>query len=169
MRGFWLITLPLFLIDQITKGLAYWKLEEPVPVIPGFFTFELAFNTGAAFGMLKDNNLFFIIISIIATLIIGWLLIAGKFDQPRLMWVAGWLMLAGVLGNLTDRIWNGAVIDFLLFYVGSYAWPNFNIADSCICVAVGLIFVSSFQVEIMERKKKAAESEAAAAENKPEA
>lgn len=144
MRGFWLITLPLFGIDQITKLLAYWNLaKEPLPVIPGFFTLELAFNTGAAFGMLKDNNLFFILLSIVAALVILWLQVTGKFDQPRPMWVAGWLLLAGVLGNLTDRIWNRAVIDFLRFDFGQFTWPNFNVADSCICISVGLIMIAS--------------------------
>ncbi len=146
MRGFFWVTLPFLLVDQLTKALAYWRLADgPREVIPGFFTFELAFNTGAAFGMLKDNNAFFIGLSTVASGVITWLIAHGRFEQPRLLWWAGHLLLAGVLGNLIDRLWNGAVVDFLLFQAGPYSWPNFNIADACICVAVGLIFLASFQ------------------------
>jgi signal peptidase II len=55
------------------------------------------------------------------------------------------LLAAGIVGNLTDRILRGAVTDFLHFYVREYAWPSFNVADSCICIAAGLLIVASFQ------------------------
>jgi signal peptidase II len=54
------------------------------------------------------------------------------------------LLASGILGNLTDRIFRGAVTDFLHFYVNEYAWPSFNVADSCICIAAGLLILGSF-------------------------
>jgi len=144
MRGFFAITLPLYIADQITKLMAFQGLREPIVVVPGFFELELAFNTGAAFGIMRDNNIFFVWLSTIAGIVLCFLLALGKLEG-RLMTIGGWLILAGILGNLTDRLWNHAVIDFLAFQFGSYRWPNFNIADSCICVAVGLFFIASFQ------------------------
>ena len=59
-------------------------------------------------------------------------------------WIAGLLLASGILGNLTDRILHGAVTDFLHFYIQEYAWPSFNVADSCICIAAALLILSSF-------------------------
>ena len=58
----------------------------------------------------------------------------------------GWiLLLSGIIGNVTDRFLQGHVIDFLDFQFGSYHWPSFNVADSCICIAALLFLISSFQ------------------------
>ena len=61
----------------------------------------------------------------------------------------GWaLLIAGILGNLTDRLWHGFVVDFLLFDLHipfAHPWPAFNVADSCICVATGLFVIQSFR------------------------
>jgi signal peptidase II len=58
----------------------------------------------------------------------------------------GWvLLIAGIIGNITDRLRLGHVVDFLDFQLAGYHWPSFNVADSCICVAAGLFLLSSFQ------------------------
>ena len=57
------------------------------------------------------------------------------------------LLFPGVIGNLTDRLWHGYVIDFLDFYIGNKHWPSFNVADSCICVAAGLLFIAAFRAD----------------------
>ncbi len=133
-----LLTLPLYVLDQVTKLAIYYWLMAPIAVIPGVFNLVYVENTGAAFGMLKDNNWFFLILSIVATVV----LIAGFWRgwfPDRLMRIGAALLLAGVLGNMTDRIWNGAVIDFLDVILPWYGhWPAFNVADSCICIAAGL-------------------------------
>jgi signal peptidase II len=66
----------------------------------------------------------------------------------RLHWtttVSFALLAAGILGNLIDRLVKGSVVDFLHFYIREYAWPSFNVADSCICIAAGLLILSSFR------------------------
>ena len=140
-----LVTLPLYLADQLTKWLVLARVGQydSIPVIPGFFNIVHVYNTGAAFGMMKDNNLFFMVISLLALVIIGVLCYRKAFADP-LSRIAAAFLVSGILGNLTDRILHGHVIDFLDFILPWYGhWPAFNIADSCIFIAAGLFILSS--------------------------
>src|SRR5262249_37132544 len=98
------------------------------------------------FGSFRGNNTFFIIISIVALVVVTVLLVRPRRPDPcRDISLA--LLLAGILGNLTDRLLHGHVIDFLLFNLHiRYAdpWPAFNVADSCISIAVVLFIIHSF-------------------------
>jgi signal peptidase II len=121
--------------------------RQPVEeVIPNFFYLCHWANTGAAFGSFKDSNMFFIGLSLVA--LIGVLVFAarGAFaDRPSRWGVA--LLVGGILGNLTDRIIHGHVVDFLLFDLHvrfANPWPAFNVADSCICIAAGLFIIAPF-------------------------
>lgn len=140
------LSLPLYLLDQATK-LAVLRWIAPgaeIPVIPGFFNLVHVYNTGAAFGMGRNNNTFFLVLSGVALCVILVLWWRGTFQQPGTR-VAVAILLAGVAGNLTDRIWHGHVIDFLDFILPLYGhWPAFNIADSCICIAAVLLVWMSF-------------------------
>ena len=143
----WLsVSLPLYLLDQVTKAvvLATISTDEMVSVIPGFFNLVQVHNTGAAFGMLTDNNLFFIALSCAALIVLGILGWKKVFVDGPSRWAAA-LLVAGICGNLTDRILHGHVIDFLDFILPVYGrWPAFNVADSSICIAAGLFIVASF-------------------------
>lgn len=138
----WLIflTLPLYAADQVTKWLV-WRnigLEEQIPVIPGFLYLVQVHNTGAAFGMLRDSNVFFLLLASIALIVIGRLAWKGVFAQVPVR-IAAALLVAGILGNVTDRLVRGFVVDFIDVILPWYGpWPAFNIADSCICIAAGL-------------------------------
>lgn len=144
MKGILSISLPLLILDQLTKWLALQYIGEPIPIIPGLFNLVLVFNTGAAFGMLKNQNLLFITVSLVALGAMGWMFWKKAFEDN---WsrVAGLLLIPGILGNLTDRLTRGSVVDFLDFYLGERHWPAFNVADSCICVAVGLFLIGSWK------------------------
>ena len=142
------LSLPLCALDQWTKQLVLRNIspEEPRVVISNFFHLVNVTNTGAAFGSFRNNNTFFIVISFIALLIVVTLLVRR---HSRNIWrdLSLALLLAGILGNLTDRLLYGHVIDFLLFNLHiRYAdpWPAFNVADSCISVAVVLFVIHSF-------------------------
>lgn len=145
--------LPLFALDQLTKWLVRQNIPygAEIPIIPGFFSLVHASNTGAAFSMFTGNNFFFIALASVALVAILFLLIRDprtRTPHQRLTNVTKislGLLAAGIVGNLTDRILRGAVTDFLHFYVREYAWPSFNVADSCICVAAGLLILASFQ------------------------
>lgn len=139
----WGMILLLFLADQASKWLIvhHVMFQEAVPVIPGFFSITHVYNTGAAFSMMHDSNRFFTILSL--AVFVALLFLRKRFTGLLMQW--GWvLILSGILGNVTDRILRGHVVDFLDFQFGSYHWPAFNVADSCICVAAGLFLISGF-------------------------
>jgi signal peptidase II len=144
---------PLFALDQFTKWLVRENIaygSPGIPIIPGFFSLVHATNTGAAFSMFTGNNLFFIGLAIVALSVIIYFLmrdsLARKPEQRlnNLTRISFALLISGILGNLTDRIMRGEVTDFLHFYIQNYAWPSFNVADSCICIAAALLIIGSF-------------------------
>ena len=148
MKYILFISLPLYALDQWTKQLVlrFVSPDEPRIVISNFFHLVNVTNTGAAFGSFKNNNTFFIAISAIALVIVVTLLVRRR-SRDILRDVSLALLVAGVLGNLTDRLLYGHVIDFLLFDLHirfAHPWPAFNVADSCISVAVVLFVVHSF-------------------------
>jgi signal peptidase II len=143
------LSLPLYALDQLTKQLVLRFINpfDARSVIPDVFTLVNVPNTGAAFGTFKGNNTFFVGISILALVVVTVLLVRPRRADP---WrdVSLALLLAGILGNLTDRLLYGHVIDFLLFNLHvRYAdpWPAFNVADSCISIAVVLFIIHSFR------------------------
>ena len=145
------LTIPLFFFDQLTKILVVnnFVLGDQKTVIPDFFNLVRVHNTGIAFGKFNDgdgSNIIFTIISLLAFLGVIFFWIRGHFPG-KLNQFAVALITAGVAGNVTDRILHGYVVDFLDFYVGNSHWPSFNVADSCICVAASLIFISAFTKE----------------------
>jgi signal peptidase II len=152
VRIFFYLTLPLYALDQVTKYLVLRFIDpyKPDPIVPDFFSLVNVTNTGAAFGKFQNNNGFFIALSCVALIVAAVLLVRGSSTDP---WrrVALGLLMAGILGNLTDRLAHGHVIDFLLFDFGPHAprilhpWPAFNVADSCICIAVVCFMVYSFR------------------------
>lgn len=137
-------------LDQITK-LTVINVMEPwtgKPVVSGFFNLVHVLNKGAAWGFLDSEDInwqrpMFVAISIIAVGVIAYMLKSTDDDDAWM--IAGLGMIAGgAVGNAIDRIWLGYVIDFLDFYVGSYHWPAFNIADSALTIGAGCIILSMF-------------------------
>lgn len=141
-----LIILVAFISDRISKEWIIKKLftGESIEILP-FFQITYVENTGMAFGFGQNKNFYFILISIV---LIVFLLIThhkSRTDKQTLIKSALALVIGGALGNLYDRIAYGSVIDFLDFFVGSYHWPAFNIADSCVCVGAFLFFLSHYK------------------------
>ena len=137
------LTLPLYVADQVTKWLVLQNVgrDELIPVLPGILNFVHVHNTGAAFGMLKDSNLFFVLLASAALVVIGVLARKGAFSGTATRLGAA-LLVSGILGNLTDRLLHGYVVDFIDVVLPWYGhWPAFNIADSCICAAAGLFII----------------------------
>ncbi|MEJ5258927.1 MAG: signal peptidase II [Anaerohalosphaeraceae bacterium] len=121
-------------------------------VIPGFFHLVPCVNAGAAFSILQGQRVYLIAVSVLALLVIVFLFVFGKI-QGRLLQTAVGLITAGIVGNLYDRIFNhGLVRDFLDFHVGSYHWPTFNLADTFLCVGVGLILLAGFTSEACQKQ-----------------
>jgi signal peptidase II len=151
MSQFLKISLPLFILDQLTKVLIIknFNLGDEKAIIPNFFNLVRVHNTGIAFGKFNDTTYSNIIFSIIATIALVTIIILWKKNKfpGTINNYAIILLMPGILGNLIDRIWHGYVVDFLDFYIKNYHWPSFNIADSCICISAGLLFISAFKSE----------------------
>lgn len=137
----------LYALDQSTKWLVleHIPLHHDVPVIPGFFSLTFVTNRGAAFGMFQGAHVFFLVLSVVVLVGLAVFAWRGAFRDGWSRWGAT-LLAAGILGNVTDRLLHGYVVDFLDFHIGRHHWPAFNVADSCICIAAGLFILGSFLV-----------------------
>jgi signal peptidase II len=147
-----LVSLPLYLLDLFTKSWIVKNFELHGPdhtVIPNFFWLHHTANTGIAFGMFNGTeyaNWAFGAISISALAGLAWGCKKGYFPGA-LSRLAVALLIAGILGNLTDRMLHGYVVDFLKFDLHvpfANPWPSFNVADSCVVVAACLLGIASF-------------------------
>lgn len=141
------VTLPLYALDQLTKWatLEFIPLHHEIAVIPGFFNLVHVTNTGSAFGLMKGWFNFHVVFGAIMAVVMFWLLFKKTSDTAT-RWASA-LILSGIFGNITDRVRFGHVVDFLDFYVGSYHWPAFNVADSAIVIAVGLFLWTSWRAD----------------------
>lgn len=141
------LALLVVLLDRWSKRLvaAHIAMYTHIQIIPGFFRITHTENTGAAFSLFADSpshwkTALLIGFSMIAMVIVSVLL----WRQARALTLTGIalsLILGGAVGNLWDRVASGRVVDFLLFYVKSYQWPVFNLADSAIVVGASLLVI----------------------------
>jgi signal peptidase II len=154
-----LIALFVLVLDRITK----WMVAKDIPlhdskqIISGFFYLTHVENRGAAFSLFADSPsqwkiAMLVLFSLVALAVVSGLL----WRSNHVMITTGvglGLILGGAMGNLWDRLLSGRVVDFLLFYLGTYQWPAFNVADSAIVVGAGLLVI-----EILFAKAPAAQS-----------
>jgi signal peptidase II len=147
LKWLW-VSLCVIVFDQATKQLAEARLapHEAVNVMP-YFDWYLTYNSGAAFSLLADaggwQRWFFTIIAIVVSIVIvQW--IRKLPGDETLTAVSLSLILGGAIGNLIDRILLGHVVDFIQVWLGSIAFPAFNIADAAISVGAVLLILSSF-------------------------
>lgn len=124
-----------------------------VSIVDGFFQLVMAENSGAAFGIAAGQRYLLIAASIAALIVIFVIFLFFQIRQ-QIVYLALGLFTAGVCGNLYDRLFNdGRVRDFIdiVYWPGKH-WPAFNIADSMLCIAVGLMIISSLVTEWLGRK-----------------
>lgn len=135
----------LLLLDQITKVLidSSFKLGESVLVVNNFFSLTYVTNKGAAWGILGGYGWLLLLIAVavmVATIFFMRWLTEGFNER----YLALAMVVSGIIGNSIDRIWRGEVVDFLDLHIANYHWPPvFNVADSAICVGVGIFFLSN--------------------------
>ncbi len=142
-------------LDQLTKQVVkhYLGLDEEKVVVAGFFKFVHWGNTGAAWSLFSGRNAVLAVVGVVALVVL--FRSRHHFDaHTKMGQVALGLIFGGILGNLADRLIDHHVTDFLYFYLdrrgtgaGMIGFPAFNVADSAICVGVGLIFIASFRSE----------------------
>jgi signal peptidase II len=132
----------LLFLDQLTKYLIekYLYLHEAIRIFP-FFNLVSYRNVGSAFGLFKWlGNSVFIALATAAMFVLGGLIVFKKRDRLVLS-----ILLGGAMGNVTDRIVRGYVVDFLEVHVNQYYWPAFNVADSALTVGIVLLIICQFK------------------------
>ena len=135
-------------LDLFTKHLiqSAFQLGDS-KTITSFFDLVRFHNQGAAFSFLNDaggwQRWFFTVVAAVASIFIIYLL--KKHQHQTLFSLGLALVLGGALGNLYDRVTLGYVVDFLSFHINDLYWPAFNVADSAICVGVGILLLDSFK------------------------
>ena len=134
----------IYLIDQASKAWAVRRLRlgSDVTVIQGFLDFIYTENTGIAFGQLQDGGSFgrwfFVALAIAAAVAVLYYFFKTPRSDDRILGGCA-LLLAGIVGNLTDRVRLGYVVDFIVLHAGQYYWPTFNVADASICLGALLL------------------------------
>ncbi|MCF4971195.1 lipoprotein signal peptidase [Pseudomonas lactis] len=149
--GWLVLSLLVLVIDQVSKAHFEGSLEmfQQIVVIPDYFSWTLAYNTGAAFSFLADGGgwqrwLFAVIAVVVSAVLVVWLKRLGRDDTWLAIALA--LVLGGALGNLYDRIAMGHVIDFILVHwQNRHYFPAFNFADSAITVGAIMLALDMFK------------------------
>lgn len=146
---FLLLSLAVLALDQWTKWLIerHLPIHAARPVLPGVFYITHVRNSGVAFGLLAEHGStrgawLLIALGLIALAVVSHYFRITPASSRRLL-IALALVLGGAIGNLLDRVATGAVTDFLGVFIGSYRWPDFNVADSAISIGLGLMVLDS--------------------------
>ena len=159
-KWLWFLMAPaVWVLDYFTKIWAMEALKVPrrsIELIAGYLDFSYAENTGVAFGIFdslestwKPYLLAALgLVAVVAILLYYWKGPSGR----RLLYIALSVTTGGIVGNLTDRLLRGYVVDFIEFHIhDSFYWPNFNVADSAITVGIILLIIDSIMNPIEEK------------------
>ncbi len=143
------IVLPL---DWLTK---WWVVQnvtplQPLTLIPDFLRITHARNSGMALGLLQDFPIYLFVGLTLVALVLVFSFYRQLRPDDRHHATALGLILAGALGNLTDRVLRGEVIDFIQFDLGLFIFPDFNVADSAIVIGVALLLLDVVASETEE-------------------
>ncbi len=159
------ISIAVILLDAWTKWMVTNGIDthDSVSIIPDFFQLVHVRNTGAAFGIGANAESRLVPLMLNAGAIAVFCVVVvyaiRSAVTDRLLQTGLHLILGGAIGNLLDRFRFGYVVDFLDVYVGNHHWPAFNVADSAICIGIGLLFLD------MRRKPEEKQAAATAAES----
>ena len=132
------------MVDQSSKAWAVRALRfgEDKTIIKGFLDLIYTENPGIAFGQLQEGGSFgrwfFVVLAVAAVVAVFYYFIRTPRSDDRVLGACS-LLLAGIVGNLTDRVRLGYVVDFIVVHAGSYHWPTFNVADASITIGAILL------------------------------
>ena len=153
--GYLLAAFGIYMSDQVSKAWAVRTLRVTTDLTIVRNVLDLAYteNPGIAFGQLQRTGAwgrwFFVGLAMAAAITVLVFFLRTAREDDRVLGACA-LLMAGIVGNLTDRIRFGFVIDFIHFHAGSYHWPTFNIADASICLGALLL---AFDLLLSGRKK----------------
>jgi signal peptidase II len=134
-----------YLLDRVTKAwiVANVEVGERIPVIGDVIQIWHTENEGAAFGLLQGGGVLFLVVGLSTLVVISWVHLTGRLRGAPAAILLG-LVLGGTLGNLTDRLVDGSVTDWVSVGIGSLRWPTWNVADAAVvCGILGLILYLS--------------------------
>jgi signal peptidase II len=158
--GYLLAAGAVFMIDQTTKAWAIRRLRfvDEFAVIPNFLNFTYAQNPGVAFSFLDNQGdagrWGLSAVAIVAAVLVLYYFWRVPRTHDRLLGALA-LLLAGILGNVTDRLRLGFVIDFIDVQFGNWHYPTFNVADMAICIGAGLLILDMFLTKKPEKADEA--------------
>lgn len=160
--GYLVAALGIYLTDQASKAWAVRRVRfADRTVVRGLLDFSYAENRGIAFGQLQEGGAFgrwfFVVLAAAAAIAVLFYFFRTPRNDDRILGACS-LLLAGILGNLTDRVRLGFVIDFIQLHAGQYHWPTFNVADASISLGALLL---AYDLIFAQRKEKEA------ADNRP--
>ena len=153
--GYLLAAFGIYLADQASKAWAVRELRhgEDRRVIPGILDLIYTENPGIAFGQLQEGGAFgrwfFAVLAVAASIAVLYYFWRTPRNDDRVLGACA-LLLAGIIGNLTDRVRLGYVVDFIVLHAGSYHWPTFNVADASITIGALLL---AYDVVFGNRKR----------------
>jgi signal peptidase II len=139
--------------DQLSKAWVLGVFAERQPVehmqpVTGFFNLVLTWNRGMSFGLFNsDSAVNAIVFTGVAAMIVTGLVIWLRRVEQTLLALAVGMVIGGAVGNVIDRVWRGAVVDFLDFHLAGWHFYVFNLADAAISVGVGLMLIDSLLVQ----------------------
>ena len=141
--GYLICAMGIYLVDQSSKAWAIRRVRfEDITVIRGMLSFVYAENPGIAFGQLQEGGAFgrwfFVVLAALAAVAVLFYFFRTPRNDDRVLGACA-LLLAGIAGNLTDRVRLGYVVDFILLHAGQYHWPTFNVADASITIGALLL------------------------------
>jgi signal peptidase II len=144
-RWIFIVSSVVIVLDQLTKFLILDNLRFlPIEITP-FFNFVLAWNRGISFGLLNQQTSWvFWALTIAAIIIVVGIFLYMLSQKSARKIIPLSMVMGGAIGNIIDRFWHGAVVDFLDFHLYNYHWPAFNVADSSIVVGVFLLMVDNY-------------------------
>ena len=144
--GYLIGAVGIYLVDQASKAWAVRRLRfgQDQTIIQGFLDFVYTENAGIAFGQLQEGGSFgrwfFVVLAVAAAIAVLYYFFRTPRNDDRILGACA-LLLAGICGNLTDRVRFGYVVDFIVVHAGQYHWPTFNVADASICMGALLLAV----------------------------
>lgn len=152
-RRILIVSALVLLLDQITKTIVEtsFKLNRSVTLIKNFFQLTLCHNEGAAWGIMSNYKIVIILFTMLAILLIYHFIYCFKRNKRND--VAFGFLFGGLAGNLIDRIIFGYVRDFFDFYLFSYDYPVFNVADIAIVLGVFLLIIAVFKGEDLSENR----------------
>lgn len=142
--GYLLASFGIYMTDQVTKAWAVRTLRPvgELTIFRNLLDFVYTENPGIAFGQLQRlgafGRWFFVGLAAVAAITVLYFFLRTAREDDRVLGACA-LLLAGIAGNLTDRVRFGYVIDFILVHARSYHWPTFNVADASICFGALLL------------------------------